>query len=345
MNASVIIPTYNREHILSHVLQYYCLQDCPKDRFEVIVVDDGSVDGTPLLFTQLDEVKIDCTSSALREYCDRIVKAVRGWYRPDTDETLFVNGEAVNFKYIQIKKSGRSVARNIGIRFSVFPLIIFADDDIFVESEFVKKHIEYHSDEKDVVIMGKVIHTQSLESPFDARWKLKDINTAFLATGNASVRKKHISRAGEFDENYTVYGWEDFDLGIHMSDIGLRSVKKKVYGYHYDPPEPYIEPERIYRKEVERGMSAVYFYSMHPLKWVKRFTLVDNRALERIFSVLGFRNWFLRKKKIAFLKGFFRLIIRYKGYFDGIRKAKREGVSPELTGKLRSEKTDVLQRR
>jgi hypothetical protein len=91
-------------------------------------------------------------------------------------------------------------------------------------------------------------------------------------------------------------------------------------------------------------MSAVYFCSMHPLNWVKRFTLVDNRVLERIFSVLGFRNWFLKKKKISFLKGFFRLIIRYKGYFDGIREAKRKGLSPECTGELRSEKTDVLQR-
>jgi glycosyltransferase involved in cell wall biosynthesis len=344
MNASVIIPTHNREHVLSHVLQYYCLQDYPKDKFEVIVVDDGSVDGTPLLFTQLDEVKIDCSGAALRKYCDRIVKAVRGWYRPNTDETLFVAGEAVNIKYVRIKKSGRAMARNIGIRFSVFPLIIFADDDIFVESEFVKKHVGYHSDEDHAVIMGKVIHTQSIECPFDARWKLKDINTAFLATGNASVMKKYISQAGGFDENYTVYGWEDFDLGIHMSDIGLRSVKKRVYGYHYDPPKPFIEPEKIYRKEIERGISAVYFYSTHPLKWVKRFTLVDNRALDRIFSVLGFRNWFLKKKKISFLKGFFRLIIRYKGYFDGIREAKRMGISYERAGETRSEKTDAARR-
>ena len=322
MNASVIIPTHNREKVLSYVLQYYCSQDYSEEDFELIVVDDGSTDGTLALFNCMEELDVDCSQPVLKKYSSRILRAVRGWYRPDMKNGLFFQMEAVDVKFIQIKKSGRSIARNIGISFSSYPLIIFADDDIFVEPGFVKKHIQSHSLNDRTVVMGRVIHTQNLENPFAARWKPGDINTAFLSTGNASVLKHHIFQAGLFDGNYTAYGWEDFDLGIHLKENGLRSIKRGIYGYHYDPGQKFLDTEKTYHKEKERGFSAVYFYKTHPLRWVKRFTLVNNRLIQGVFQLFGFRNWFLSKKKIFFLKGLLRLIIRYKGYFDGILEGK-----------------------
>lgn len=44
--ASVIVPAYNSEKTLSDCLRAIYSQDFPKDQFEVIVVDDGSTDGT-----------------------------------------------------------------------------------------------------------------------------------------------------------------------------------------------------------------------------------------------------------------------------------------------------------
>ncbi|HSJ85789.1 MAG TPA: glycosyltransferase, partial [Anaerolineales bacterium] len=43
---SVIIPTYNRKHLLRETLNSIAQQTQPNDNFEVIVVDDGSTDGT-----------------------------------------------------------------------------------------------------------------------------------------------------------------------------------------------------------------------------------------------------------------------------------------------------------
>jgi glycosyltransferase involved in cell wall biosynthesis len=323
MKASVVIPTFNRAQILPYTLRYYGSQVCPKEAFECIIIDDGSTDGTPALFKNLGFMDSSAVSKGgLGEYTDSIEKLRAGLYKQIVLDIRTIDINPVYVKYIRIKKSGRSVARNIGIRFSQFPLIIFADDDIFVEPGFVKKHVESHTADDKTVIMGRVIHTVDFENPFNARWKLKDINMAFLATGNASVLKCHIVDAGLFDEKYTVYGWEDFDLGIHLKDIGLGSLKKKIYGYHYDPPETFLKPQKIYKKERERGITAVYFYKTHRLKWVKRFTLIDNKVLKCIFGILGCRNWFLKKKKIGFLKGLFRLIIRYKGYFDGVQEGK-----------------------
>ncbi len=322
MKASVVIPTHNREKILNIVLRYYGGQGLSKDIFEVIIVDDGSTDQTFRLFNDLKDLDIDGPGPALRKYRGRIKGAGEGWYRPENGVGFSNQCEPLKIKYIQIEKSGRSVSRNIGIWFSSYPLTIFADDDIFVEPDFVKKHIESHTPHDSCVIMGRVIHTRDIKNPFSAGWKLKDINTAFLATGNASVFKEYLIQAGLFDEGYTVYGWEDFDLGIHLKEIGVKSQKRKIYGYHYDPPQKYLEPERIYGKEKERGSTAVYFYKNHPLRWVERFTLVNNRILKTLFRFLGFRNWFLSKKRISFLKGFFRLVIRFKGYFDGIDEGK-----------------------
>ncbi len=323
MHASVIIPTHNREEILVRVLSYYACQAKPDGDFEILVVDDGSTDGTESLFNDLKDVQIDKNSNILFEYTDRIRAVKKGWYLPDTDESLFIGKNSLFVWYIRIKKSGRSAARNVGIGFSSYPLIIFVDDDIFVEPEFIKKHSAAHGKDDGLVVMGKVIHTQELDNPFSAAWKLKDINTAFLSTGNASVLKKYIIQAGLFDERYTVYGWEDFDLGIHLQEIGVRSIKRKIYGYHYDPPGTFISPRDVYEKEKERGISAVYFYTGHPLKWVARFTLIHSRFFRAFFRVLGYDNWFLSKKRISFFKGLILLIIRYKGYFDGIDEGKK----------------------
>ncbi len=318
LKASVVIPTYNRKRILSYVLRYYASQMGVEEGFELLVVDDDSDDDTFALFDHIKEIDHKNLKGMLKKYCDRIVIIRSGFYKTDSS----LKGDNPLVKYVKIKKSGRSIARNIGIALSSFPLIIFADDDIFVEPEFVKRHLQAHSFDDQRIVMGRVIHTQNLENPSSARWKLKDINTAFLATGNASVLKSHIIQAGLFDEEYTVYGWEDFDLGIHLKENGLISEKRGIYGYHYDPHVRFLEPEKIYRKEKERGFSAVYFFNNHPLKWVRRFTLVDTRFLQSVFQLLGRRNWFLSMKKISIFKGLFKLIIRYKGYFDGVIEGK-----------------------
>src|SRR5215470_10793753 len=43
---SVVIPTYNRRRLLVKVLEALARQSTPRGCFEVVVVDDGSADGT-----------------------------------------------------------------------------------------------------------------------------------------------------------------------------------------------------------------------------------------------------------------------------------------------------------
>jgi len=46
MDVSIVIPTYNRRKILKRALELLFAQNYPKDKYEIILVDDGSTDGT-----------------------------------------------------------------------------------------------------------------------------------------------------------------------------------------------------------------------------------------------------------------------------------------------------------
>jgi len=321
MQPSVIIPTYNRKKILQKILIEFSKQKGVSNDFELIIIDDGSNDGTMDIFSKLNDMNSRDTELSNRHL--QVVKSIkRGKLNSVIDFNIFkINPKVI---YINIEKSGRSIARNIGIEVSNGDLIIFSDDDIFVEEKYVYKHYLNHYPDDKLVVMGRVISTESLDNPFLAKWKLMDINTAFLATGNASVLKKYLVEAGEFDENYKIYGWEDFDLGVHLMMIGLKSLKKPIYGYHYNPISKYVIPESLYNKERERGITAVYFYINHPLPWVRRFTLVKISFLPIIIDILAARmvKKYQKKDRIK-LKGLKRLLYRYKAYFDGIKEGKR----------------------
>ena len=51
---SVIIPVYNGEGTIAECLEALASQDMPRREFEVIVVDDGSTDGTAAIVKQFD---------------------------------------------------------------------------------------------------------------------------------------------------------------------------------------------------------------------------------------------------------------------------------------------------
>jgi len=100
---SVIICTYNRARSLERTLDALAAQTYPPDRFEVMVIDDGSADET-------------------KQICERI-KSRRG-----------------NFSYLRLEKnSGLSTARNIGVRKARGERLLFTDDDCIPANSWVEK--------------------------------------------------------------------------------------------------------------------------------------------------------------------------------------------------------------
>jgi len=103
---SVVIPTWNRATMLGECLVSLRAQDYPKDRFEIIVVDDGSTDATP-------------------EVVHR-----------------FQDGLAPEVRYVHQDHSGLNVARNAGITAAKGDPICFVDDDTDVPSGWLRALVE-----------------------------------------------------------------------------------------------------------------------------------------------------------------------------------------------------------
>ncbi|MGD0104952.1 MAG: glycosyltransferase family A protein [Rhodopila sp.] len=97
MDASVVIPSYNRADLLPFTLDAVLAQTLPPR--EVIVVDDGSLDGTLSVI-------------------DR--------YRPKV-------------RVIPIENSGSIVARNIGLKAAAAPIVAFCDSDDLWRPDFLER--------------------------------------------------------------------------------------------------------------------------------------------------------------------------------------------------------------
>ncbi len=298
LRTSIIIPTYNRRNLLKKVLRALSSQTYPPDKYEIIVVDDGSTDGSGEMVRRL---KASCP-----------------------------------LRYFKQRKGGLSVARNYGIKQARGEIIIFIDSDMLVDSHFVQEHLEYHQRYSRVIVKGPVMHTHTLVHPIRRRRKLKDISMAFFAGGNCSVEKKALLEVGLFDEDFKEYGWEDLELGIRLKKQGLRAVtNKRAVGYHYRKKPRLADLPALCTKERMRGRTAVLFYRKHRTLEVKYMTHISYFFFT-LDWLLNWNNWmnkkwgknlvlWLEKRNSRILLSFLNKIVTSHAYLDGVREALANG--------------------
>jgi glycosyltransferase involved in cell wall biosynthesis len=116
---SVVVPTFNRAALLPGLLDSLVAQDYPHDRFEVVVVDDGSTDDTP---------------AVVRRYADR------------------AEGPAV--RLVQQRNGGGNQARNAGIQAATGELVAFLDDDEQAPVTHLTRTVELLAEHPEVAGVG-----------------------------------------------------------------------------------------------------------------------------------------------------------------------------------------------
>jgi glycosyltransferase involved in cell wall biosynthesis len=237
---SVVIPTYNRLETLRVVLPKLLDSDVRADRFEIIVADSNSVDGT---------------AEFLRDVA-----------------TAYPNVRRLPGPY-----SGRAEARNAGITAARGEIVFFMDSDIIASPDLLTQHLSGHRQESGIAIVGMEVQVDTLEEyerkcanpalrkPLHGTVP-KRLSWLYFLTGNASVRRSELMRAGLFDETFTGYGHEDLELGYRLEKAGLRiAYEPRAVNYHWQ----YIPFSEQKEKMKLAGRSTVRFYRKHPDPMVK----------------------------------------------------------------------------
>lgn len=205
---TVVIPTYNRVDRLRRVLTALAGQ-AAREPFEVVVVSDGSTDGT--------------------------------------DEYLASDALPIDVTAVSQANSGPAVARNRGIETAGGDLIVFIDDDLVPSPTMLAEHLAAHDSlGDDVVVIGPMTDPPDHDFSPWTDWEQRMLRKQYDAmergdypatarqfyTGNASVRREHLLAAGCFDPRFR--RMEDLELAYRLDELGLRwQFVPAAIGFHY----------------------------------------------------------------------------------------------------------------
>lgn len=223
---SVVICTRNRKEVLKSAVDTLDAQDYPSRGYEILIVDDGSTDGTGEMISSLS------TRCALR--------------------------------YLRKEWSGRAATRNSGIREAAGDVIIFVDDDILAPRDFVAEHARYHRSYPRSIVRGPIINVEKHEFPSEKRAGIGDYSQAFFCTCNVSVSRAELLDIGGFDETFLEYGFEDNEIGwrLRLGGLNVRFNMKAIV-YHYKPRKKEGDLEGFIRTAQELARSAILYHKKH----------------------------------------------------------------------------------
>jgi len=220
---SIIIPTYNRAHLIGETLDSIIAQTYTN--WECIVVDDGSTDNTDKL---------------LAEYCKKDAR----------------------FKYHHRPKNrlkGGNAARNYGFELSKGEYLIFLDSDDLLEESCIKERcrlIPTISDIKDELLifnMGLLIKESKTDRIFNKDYKSTQTYLKYFFCGTPPWtiscvfwNKETFVKVGKFDVNFTRL--QDVDLHTRLLLNGIKINKVEITDSWYrilDDLSDYTSKERL----------------------------------------------------------------------------------------------------
>jgi glycosyltransferase involved in cell wall biosynthesis len=243
---SIVIPTYRRRRSLERVLKALAEQRWPAAAMEVVVVSDGADDGSAEL--------------------------VRSFPMPFT------------LRLLEQANQGPAAARNLGVENARGTFVLFLDDDVVPSAGLVAEHSRAHGEAQNRVVIGTMLEPPGPLLPW-VRWETRTLAEQYEAmmaelwaptpwqfyTGNASLRREHLSRTGGFDARYRRA--EDVELGFRLEHLGMEFVfAPGAAGVHFaerpfsswlDSAYQYGRTDVLFGKAEERA--AALFKTRHPM--------------------------------------------------------------------------------
>lgn len=240
---SVLLATFNRKEWLRECLISLSYQNYPKDRYEVIVVNDGSTDGT---------------ESVLRGYEKMTSHAFR-WYSQEN--------------------AGKAAAINLGVERTRGEIVCFTDDDCMADRDWIRNLLKEFNDEQVGGAGGQIIayrpknHVERYGVFFDQEGSVS------LATGNAAYRADIIRATGGFDTR--LIGLEDIDFGVRVRGMGYKlkyAPGAIVYHRNYNSLEKLVRRKYLEGKQLY-NLGTKYKHYFNVRKLMVKFSLGAMRRI------------------------------------------------------------------
>lgn len=250
---SAILTTYNRAHLLPQVLGGLEAQILTPDRFEIIVIDDGSTDET---------------QAVLRAWEHRLPMRV-----------------------LRQEQSGLAAAKNLGIFACRAPFIVFLDDDDVAGPDLLVGHLAAHLRYPDfnLAVLGHtdlapeiadlpvMRHVTGAGSQlFSYGWMQPGQMLSFREFwgGRSSCKRALLFEHGIFNPVFR-FGCEDIELAWRLSKVGLRVL--------YEPTARATMIRALSFRDFcnrarRQGRSQWVFATLHPEQAVRDYCEID-RAL------------------------------------------------------------------
>ena len=233
---SIIIPTHNRLDVLPRVLDAVEAQrDAPAA--ELIVVDDGSADGT-------------------REWLGR-----RAFRLPA--------------RVVSQPCRGPAAARNRGIELAAGRILAFLGDDMIPDPGWLAAHHRAHREPGPRAYIGytdwhprmrrtrflRFVNEQGRQFGFGMIEDPADVRFNFFYASNLSLPRALLGNE-RFDERFPYAAWEDIELGYRLARYrGMRLAYLPAALTAHDHPTSLA---RFMGRQERAGYAAVLFAQLHP---------------------------------------------------------------------------------
>jgi GT2 family glycosyltransferase len=312
---SVIIPTYNRKGVLRKTLEMLQYQTLPPDRFEVILVDDGSSDGTP-----------------------EMVAALEPSYR------LEMHDQA---------NHGAAAARNLGAREARGEILLFLDSDMLASKELLASHLAKHcSSGRSLVVGPREELDHGTNAPFskssgalekDYRFKSSELTFQEAFTCNLSVKSSCWSVLEGFDERFPASGYEDIDFAYRAAQAGFSIIPcPEARALHNHPltfkqqcdqaRNYHRSAALLFRKHPELRGQIIHLRDKEPVNWKEdTAALIIRKLVRRLLSLKPvlhvlivtfnvFQNFLASRRLLEWI--YWKIIGSYQliGFREGIKK-------------------------
>lgn len=281
---SVIIPTYNNSKKLQIVVKKLLEQEYPKEKYEIIIADDGSFDET-----------------------QRTIKELQSKH----DNIRYCFQEDKGFRAGQARNLGASIAKG--------DYLIFFDQDIIPHPNTIQHYIK-HLRQYDVVLgytsgyYSKKQHNTSDFSQdfnrikiqkefrhdifFDDKGNTSSLNNTLwqnFVSNNYGI-KKEVFLKEQYNNQFSGWGGEDEEYGYRLQKKGYSIVlKKDCLAYHLPHEDENIVGIYTEKKVESLLNNFVKFYELHPNTEIKEHIFQRYENLPEQFKTKE-RKEFMEKK-------------------------------------------------